>query len=66
MRAEPLDASGSSSPIHGYAAVDGAIVLDVATTRLAGLIEVLDDLLQAASDAESPYCLKASAPAAPG
>lgn len=40
--------------IHGYATVDDAIVWDVATTGLEGLIEVFDELLQEASDAERP------------
>lgn len=32
--------------IHGYATIDDAIVWEVATTRLSGLIELLTDLLE--------------------
>jgi uncharacterized protein with HEPN domain len=33
--------------VHGYATIDDAIVWEVATTRLAGLVDVLEDLLRA-------------------
>jgi uncharacterized protein with HEPN domain len=32
--------------IHGYATIDDAIVWEVATTRLSGLVELLTDLLE--------------------
>lgn len=40
--------------IHGYATVDDAIVWDVATTRLEGLIAVFDSLLREAAHTDLP------------